>query len=83
MKFVIKTLLLICLSLGIGSVVSAKNYKMAVTDIEGMDALISEWGPFKEALEKATGDTFEFFAVSNQTATAEALRGKKLDFVFL
>ena len=80
MKFVIKTILLICLSLGIGSVVSAKNYKMAVTDIEGMDALISEWGPFKEALEKATGDTFEFFAVSNQTATAEALRGKKLDF---
>lgn len=45
-----------------------------------MDALISEWGPFKEALEKATGHSFEFFPVTSQTATAEALRSKKLDF---
>jgi ABC-type phosphate/phosphonate transport system, periplasmic component len=80
MKLFLKTILILSLTLGINSAVSAKTYNMAVTDIEGMDALISEWGPFKEALEKATGDTFEFFAVSNQTATAEALRGKKLDF---
>ena len=51
-----------------------------MTDIQGMDALISEWGPFKEALEKATGHSFEFFPVTSQTATAEALRSKKLDF---
>ncbi|HCD21515.1 MAG TPA: phosphonate ABC transporter substrate-binding protein, partial [Alphaproteobacteria bacterium] len=50
----------------------AKDYKIAVTDIQGMDALISEWGPFKEALEKATGHSFEFFPVTSQTATAEA-----------
>ena len=28
----------------------AKDYKIAVTDIQGIDALISEWGPFKSAL---------------------------------
>lgn len=58
----------------------AKEYKFAVTDIQGMDALISEWGPFKKALEAATDHTFEFFPVINQTATAEALRSKRLDF---
>ena len=79
-KLFLKNILILSLTLGISSAVSAKTYNMAVTDIEGMDALIAEWGPFKEALEKATGDTFEFFAVSNQTATAEALRGKRLDF---
>ena len=72
MKLFLKNILILSLTLGISSAVSAKTYKMAVTDIEGMDALIAEWGPFKEALEKATGDTFEFFAVSNQTATAKA-----------
>ena len=51
MKLFLKTIFILSLTLGISSAVSAKTYKMAVTDIEGMDALISEWGPFKEALE--------------------------------
>ena len=59
---------------------SAKYYRIAVTDIQGMDALISEWGPFKSALQKATRHSFEFFPVASQTATAEALRSEKLDF---
>ena len=72
--------LAVVLTAGVFSTASAKDYKIAVTDIQGMDALISEWGPFKEALEKATGHNFEFFPVTSQTATAEALRSKKLDF---
>ena len=72
--------LAVVLTAGVFSTASAKDYKIAVTDIQGMDALISEWGPFKEALEKATGHSFEFFPVTSQTATAEALRSKKLDF---
>ena len=59
----------------------AENWKLAVTDVEGMERLQLEWGPFKEALETATGDTFEFFAVNSRTAAAEALRGKNVDFV--
>ena len=42
MKLFLKTILILSLTLGISSAVSAKTYKMAVTDIEGMDALIAE-----------------------------------------
>ncbi len=61
--------------------VAAETWKIAVTDVEGMERLQLEWGPFKEALEKATGETFEFFAVNSRTAAAEALRGETVDFV--
>lgn len=60
---------------------AADTWKLAVTDVEGMERLQLEWGPFKDALESATGDTFEFFAVNSRTAAAEALRGKTVDFV--
>ncbi|MEM8730642.1 MAG: PhnD/SsuA/transferrin family substrate-binding protein [Pseudomonadota bacterium] len=59
----------------------AETWKMAVTDVEGMERLQLEWGPFKEALETATGETFEFFAVNSRTAAAEALRAETVDFV--
>lgn len=60
---------------------AAENWKLAVTDVEGMERLQLEWGPFKSALEDATGDTFEFFPVNSRTAAAEALRGETVDFV--
>ncbi|KMW57740.1 Phosphonate ABC transporter phosphate-binding periplasmic component [Candidatus Rhodobacter oscarellae] len=59
----------------------AETWRLAVTDVEGMERLQLEWGPFKEALEAATGESFEFFAVNSRTAAAEALRGKTVDFV--
>jgi phosphonate transport system substrate-binding protein len=59
----------------------AETWRLAVTDVEGMERLQLEWGPFKDALEAATGDTFEFFAVNSRTAAAEALRGETVDFV--
>ncbi len=61
--------------------VAADTWKLAVTDVEGMERLQLEWGPFKEALETATGEEFEFFAVNSRTAAAEALRAKTVDFV--
>lgn len=60
---------------------AAETWKLAVTDVEGMERLQLEWGPFKDALESATGDTFEFYAVNSRTAAAEALRGETVDFV--
>ena len=60
---------------------AAETWKLAVTDVEGMERLQVEWGPFKDALEAATGDTFEFYPVNSRTAAAEALRGKTVDFV--
>lgn len=62
-------------------VVSAETFKLAVTDVEGMEKLQLEWKGFKSALEKSTGYDFEFFPVSNRTAAAEALRAKRVDFV--
>lgn len=59
----------------------AETWKLAVTDVEGMERLQLEWGPFKDALEAATGDAFEFYAVNSRTAAAEALRGETVDFV--
>ena len=63
------------------SAVSAETWSIAVTDVEGLERLQAEWGPFKAALETATGQTFEFFPVSSRTAAAEALRGETVDFV--
>lgn len=60
---------------------SAETWRLAVTDVEGMERLQVEWGPFKDALEAATGETFEFLPVSSRTAAAEALRGETVDFV--
>jgi phosphonate transport system substrate-binding protein len=75
----------IWLGLGIAAstvvVAHAENWRLAVTDVEGLERLQVEWGPFKEALEDSTGDTFEFFAVNSRTAAAEALRGENVDFV--
>ncbi|MHA7772264.1 phosphate/phosphite/phosphonate ABC transporter substrate-binding protein [Roseibium sp. M-1] len=59
----------------------ADTFKLAVTDVEGLERLQVEWGPFKEALENATDHTFEFFPVTSRTAAAEALRAKRVDFV--
>ncbi len=59
----------------------ADTYKLAITDVEGLERLQVEWGPFKEALENATDHSFEFFPVTSRTAAAEALRAKRVDFV--
>ncbi|MFY0680333.1 MAG: PhnD/SsuA/transferrin family substrate-binding protein [Thalassovita sp.] len=75
----------VVLGLGLAAVsafaVVADTWKLAVTDVEGMERLQLEWGPFKDALETATGETFEFYAVNSRTAAAEALRAKTVDFV--
>jgi phosphonate transport system substrate-binding protein len=60
---------------------TAESWRLAVTDVEGLERLQTEWGGFKAALEAATGETFEFFPVASRTAAAEALRGKTVDFV--
>jgi phosphonate transport system substrate-binding protein len=59
----------------------ADTYKLAITDVEGLERLQTEWGPFKAAMEAATGHSFEFYPVNSRTAAAEALRAKRVDFV--
>lgn len=78
----IKSILLgVSLSAVTAVAAAAETWSIAVTDVEGMERLQLEWGPFKDALEAATGETFEFFAVNSRTAAAEALRGETVDFV--
>lgn len=60
---------------------SADTFKLAVTDVEGLERLQTEWGPFKAALEAASGHTFEFYPVASRTASVEALKAKRVDFV--
>ena len=78
---VTSTLLGLALATTTAIAASAETWQIAVTDVEGMERLQLEWGPFKDALEAATGETFEFFAVNSRTAAAEALRGETVDFV--
>lgn len=73
--------LAIGLATALAPAAQAETFKLAVTDVEGLERLQTEWGKFKAALEKAGGHSFEFFPVNNRTAAAEALRAKRVDFV--
>jgi phosphonate transport system substrate-binding protein len=55
--------------------------RFAVTDVEGMESLQRDFGPFKQILEKYSGLKIEFFAVPGRTAAVEAMAAKQLDFV--
>ena len=54
--------------------------RFAVTDIDGMEALQTEMGPFKEVFEKVSGLKVEFFAVSGRTVAVEAMAADQIDF---
>lgn len=55
--------------------------RFAVTDIDGMEALQREMGPFREAFEAASGLKVEFFPVSGRTVAVEAMAADQVDFV--
>jgi phosphonate transport system substrate-binding protein len=55
--------------------------RFAVTDIDGMEALQREMGPFKDAFEAASGLKVEFFPVSGRTVAVEAMAADQVDFV--
>jgi phosphonate transport system substrate-binding protein len=58
-----------------------ETIRFAVTDIDGMEALQQEMGPFKDAFEKVSGLKVEFFAVSGRTVAVEAMAAEQVDFV--
>ena len=60
---------------------AAETVKLAVTDIEGLEALQQEFGAFEKALEKSTGLDLELFPVSSRTAAVEAMNAEQVDFV--
>lgn len=60
---------------------AAETIRFAVTDIDGLEALQKEMGPFKDAFEKASGLSVEFFPVSGRTVAVEAMAADQVDFV--
>ncbi|MCB6179762.1 PhnD/SsuA/transferrin family substrate-binding protein [Rhodobacter sp. Har01] len=58
-----------------------ETIRFAVTDIDGLEALQREMGPFKDAFEAASGLTVEFFPVSGRTVAVEAMAADQIDFV--
>lgn len=57
--------------------------RFAVTDVDGLEGLQREYGPFKAAFEKATGMTIDFFPVSGRTAAVEAMNADQLDIALV
>lgn len=73
---------LLALGLAAAAPASAQDMlRFAVTDIDGMEALQREMGPFKEAFEAASGLKVEFFPVSGRTVAVEAMAAEQIDFV--
>lgn len=58
-----------------------ETIRFAVTDIDGLESLQTEMGPFKDAFEAASGLKVEFFAVSGRTIAVEAMAADQVDFV--
>lgn len=59
-----------------------KTLKLAVTDVQGLETLETEYAPFRQALEEVLGLSIEFFPVENFIAATPALLSGNVDLVF-
>ncbi|NJR13919.1 MAG: hypothetical protein HC779_06780 [Phyllobacteriaceae bacterium] len=64
--------LLAATALGVAALTSlpvqaAETIRLAITDVDGLENLQREFGPFEAAFEKLTGLNLEFFPVSGRT----------------
>lgn len=55
--------------------------RFAVTDVDGLENLQREFGPFKAKFEELSGLKVQFFGVSGRTAAVEAMAADQIDFV--
>lgn len=62
---------------------SFAEIRFAVTEIAGLESLQTEFGAFKEELEKATGEPVKFFPVNGRNAAVEALANNRVDYVLV
>ena len=81
MKHLVASGLLALNLLAVDQAAAQDTIRFAVTDIDGMEALQREMGPFKEAFEAASGLKVEFFPVSGRTVAVEAMAADQIDFV--
>lgn len=81
MKTILQAGLFAFAALSAQAAVAQDTIRFAVTDIDGMEALQKEMGPFKDAFEAASGLKVEFFPVSGRTIAVEAMAAEQIDFV--
>lgn len=81
MKHLVASGLLALNLLAVDQAAAQDTIRFAVTDIDGMEALQREMGPFKDAFEAASGLKVEFFPVSGRTVAVEAMAADQVDFV--
>lgn len=74
-------LISIAMMAGASLAAAQETIRFAVTDIDGAEAVQREMGPFKEAFEKISGLSVEFFPVSGRTVAVEAMAADQVDFV--
>lgn len=55
--------------------------RFAVTDVDGLENLQREFGPFKAKFEELSGLKLQLFGVSGRTAAVEAMAADQIDFV--
>lgn len=56
--------------------------RLAVTDVEGLEDLQTQYDPFKDLMEEKTGYTVKYYPVASRAAAIEAMRAERLDFAF-
>ncbi|WP_261971670.1 PhnD/SsuA/transferrin family substrate-binding protein [Prosthecodimorpha staleyi] len=72
----------LAVSMVLGPVVqAAESIRFAVTDVDGLESIQREFGPFKAKFEELTGLKMQFFGVSGRTAAVEAMAADQVDFV--
>ena len=81
MNRLLKAGLVAAVALSAGIAAAQETIRFAVTDIDGLEALQTEMGPFKEVFERVSGLKVEFFAVSGRTVAVEAMAAEQVDFV--
>lgn len=81
MKHVILSTLVTLGAVAASQAVAQETIRFAVTDIDGLETLQREMGPFKDAFEAASGLKVEFFPVSGRTVAVEAMAADQVDFV--
>ena len=62
---------------------ATETIRFAATEVAGLEALQTNFGPFKEKLEELTGKHVEFFPVNSRNAAVETLNSGLLDFVLV
>lgn len=81
MKHIVLTSLMSLAAVCAAQAAAQETIRFAVTDIDGLETLQREMGPFKDAFEAASGLKVEFFPVSGRTVAVEAMASDQVDFV--